>query len=948
MDSYKRNSRYVTVSDGTKLAVDLYLPDREEKVPLLLKAGYAPRREVYEQERDAIHRFLEAGYAVAILEVRGSGASFGTNDGFFGLRDGEDIREVCDALAGEPWCSKKAGMYGGSNYGMSQELALVREPDTLYAAAPCDCSMDIYDQNYPNGVSSVAKPERLRTDSVVMAGEPVDGDPAPDYPMAQAAVRMHEANLPFLAQYLPNMYRDSVHPELGYRPNLDIPAWEKRERIRFGKAVVWNMGAWFDPGCTNKILSYKCWGGKLILGPWMHTGIYQKSCEYPKGSIDWVEEHIHFFDAFLKGKEDPYKEEPPVRYYTITPEGGEWRYEADFPVEGTEFTPLYFGEGGRIREQAGESGAVEYEPRDDINIYGGRGRMDRNNRNDMTSCDERSVCFTSQPIPEKMEITGVPVMELYVTSDNRDGNFIACLEEVTQDGRSHFLCEGMIRASHARVHNDPVYRSLSLPYHRSFEEDRVELDTEKPLRLSFHLEALSRILEKGSRLRVSISCGGSGFGQPEGFRMDKARVRFHYGKDFPSAVILPVIRPAVTEFRDRERTVYIFRSAVYIKENGFFREFPCEQVYPQGGDATVYETREFTVRKRNCGAYAYAELTRGKETRSMAEELPVRFVFKGDRKCFPMHHDIPDWNVTGTVKEIYVATVPLMKGDRGAVNLQMGRTMDLWVTLLYPKEKREKYPCIVNIHGYGGDHHDFDPIAENMLIRGYAVASIDYRLSPPNVWPMPDDDARACIRYLKANAGELHLIKERFGIVGGSMGGYLAAMLAACNGRQDAEGRIGGCREENCKIRAAAVYFGFTDHMHFADDSVEIWPDRTDNVLQSDGPYAPLGCMIGHVGEGKGLGDVKRHWEDPDYRQLAERTLKFSPIHNISSESAPMCFVHGIYDCGIKVPMGQSVRMFRALSEKGVKAFLLCNNKEMFGEDEEIKNAVISFLCKRV
>jgi len=46
--------------------------------------------------------------------------------------------------------------------------------------------------------------------------------------------------------------------------------------------------------------------------------------------------------------------------------------------------------------------------------------------------------------------------------------------------------------------------------------------------------------------------------------------------------------------------------------------------------------------------------------------------------------------------------------------------------------------------------------------------------------------------------------------------------------------------------------------------------------------------------------------------------------------------------------MGQSVRMFKALSEQGVKSFLLCNNNSMYGEDDEIKKAVIDFVCRRI
>ena len=106
--------------------------------------------------------------------------------------------------------------------------------------------------------------------------------------------------------------------------------------------------------------------------------------------------------------------------------------------------------------------------------------------------------------------------------------------------------------------------------------------------------------------------------------------------------------------------------------------------------------------------------------------------------------------------------------------------------------------------------------------------------------------------------------------------------------------------------------------------------------------------MIGHSGEGKGLGDVKLHWNDSSYRELVKRTNDASPISKVTRNSAPTCFVHGIYECGIQVPMGQSVRMFKALSEQGVKSFLLCNNNSMYGEDDEIKKAVIDFVCRRI
>ena len=152
--NYTRTSRYLPGCDGTRLAVDLYRPDVQGKVPLLLKAGNSPRRRMFEGDEEAVLRFLEAGYAVAFVEVRGVGASFGVYDGFFGPRDGKDMECVINALAQEDWCTGKVGTYGGSNHGMIQEITLLEQPEHLFASAPCDCSMDFYDQDFPNGVSA--------------------------------------------------------------------------------------------------------------------------------------------------------------------------------------------------------------------------------------------------------------------------------------------------------------------------------------------------------------------------------------------------------------------------------------------------------------------------------------------------------------------------------------------------------------------------------------------------------------------------------------------------------------------------------------------------------------------------------------------------------------------------------------------------------------------------
>lgn len=956
--NYTRYSRYMPGHDGTKIAVDLYLPETEEKVPFLLKAGYGKRRDQFEQEKEAMERFLSEGYAIAIVEMRGSGASFGVSDGFFGLHDGKDLACITDTLAKEDWCSGSAGTYGGSNYGMSQEINILEQPEALKASLPCDCSMDLYDQNYPNGVSAV--PDMNDPHRPPMP-EPVPEDPVDEDPegtQLQEALKSRSRNLPFLGQYFNNMFRDDVHPVLGYRTGLEIPVWEHMDKIRHGHVKVWSLGAWYDPGCTNKILTYKSWGGRLLIGPWPHCGIYRNmNFDLPNASYDWVSDHLRFFDQYLKGKDSNISEEPPVRYYTVGDTGDEWKYDDDFPVMGTRYADLHLNGDHTLSEKIKDPDSIDYKVRDDIMIYDRGMRMNRNVEKDMTPEDQKSLVFTSDVLPEDMEITGIPSMDLFVKSTHTDGNFIAVLEEITKDGISHFLTEGVIRASHAKTFRNPTYESLGLPYHRGYREDAVKIppveSNEIPLKLSFHLEALSRVIKKGSRLQISISCGGSGYQMPEGFPKEEMPViTLFTGEGCDSKVTLPCIRPWPTKMQAEDGTcAFVFRNGLYIRKDGKFTKYPVKQIYPAGKigeDKYHIETEDFTAElvidagkaSLRCGSSHFTQTLKERyvpENASM--EIPVA---KAPWSYYP----------EVSCKDLYVATVPVNKGRPGNMNPMQRTSFDLFIDLIYPEESCDEkgYPVIVDIHGFGGNHHQFERNTPDFLKAGYAVASIDYRLTPPCTWDASVNDAKGCIRYLKAHAEELKLNKNRIGIMGGSMGGYLTGMIASTNGDPEMEGNIGGNTGEDSSVCASLTGFGPMDLLTFGDDCEIVWPGRDDKRANGDGPFAPPASMIDYVGIGKGVSDLKRHLNDPDpeYRRLLAELKNASPISHVTENSAPICLYHGMFECGIQVPMGQSIRMFDAYYRKGAKALLLCNTNGLYGEDPEIRDAMIRFLKDRV
>ena len=954
---YTRISKYYAGCDGTKLAVDLYRPACEDKVPVLFQCGYMDRRQNFEFNKASFERFIDAGYAIALVEPRGHGASYGVSEGFFSEKDAKDLAVLIDTIAAEDWCSGKAGMFGGSNMGHIQHLVLAQQPKRLFASAPCDCHVDLYYQNFTNGASALP---RMRNHHSLdpNIGTPVDEDPAPDYPLAHEALDCHKMNLGFLEQHLPQMCRDTVNPKIGYAPNMVIPVWQHMKKVRHGHTAVYHNGAWFDPGCTSAMIALNDWGGKAVLGPWRHCEIYRGGSDYPNGKFDWVAEHLHFFDAELRGAANTSASEPPLYYYTIgAPEGEEWRYAADLPLDTQTMPELKFTALGGMSESEVEAGSVSYVTREDVSLFGGFGRLNRRIDTPMNENDAKCLCFDSDVLDGDLEITGVPVLDVYLSSTHTDCNIIAALEEVLPDGTSRYITDGAMRASHMKTQRGTPRDTLNIPYHPGLTADMTELRAGAPNLLSFNLEGTSYIAHKGSKLRIALAFGGCGFDQPEGFPEEAPTITVYTGGAAASLLRLPVIAPTVSRFvgelEGKTAAVYAFKRAVYIEREGrMWEKFPCLQVYPKG-DEVIFVTEKFTAVRSTIGGSMQLTV----EALGFKGEGKIPATVTLGEKSWERKENIPAFFrsrlVKPTFRNVWVASVPIPKEVPGQMNPQPFNTLDLFMNIMLPDggaDKSKRWPCVVNVHGFGGSPNTADPICNDFLARGIAVATVDYRLEPPSLWPASDDDTRGCIRCLKARADEFCLDPRRFAILGGSMGGQLAAMICAANGDPAIEGSIGGNTEQTSSVKVGAAYFAPTDYFGFGDDCAAVWPNQPEKVANCDSPYAPIASMTGYVGPGKGLGDIKAHLfdSDPKYRELIELVRDISPISHVTENSAPCAFVHGIFDCGIQVPMGQSIRMFEAYTRKGVKSLLLCNNLGVYGDDPEVRGAVAEFIASRI
>jgi acetyl esterase/lipase len=134
--------------------------------------------------------------------------------------------------------------------------------------------------------------------------------------------------------------------------------------------------------------------------------------------------------------------------------------------------------------------------------------------------------------------------------------------------------------------------------------------------------------------------------------------------------------------------------------------------------------------------------------------------------------------------------------------------MDIYL----PNEKRDKYPVIVHIHGGAflmGDKADgqLTPVLA-ALQRGYAVVSINYRLTGEAKFPAQIQDVKAAIRFIRANADKYALKTDKIAVWGGSAGGYLSALAGTSDGIANLDDASLGNPTQSSRVQAVVDWFG--------------------------------------------------------------------------------------------------------------------------------------------
>ncbi|MEZ6056129.1 MAG: alpha/beta hydrolase [Planctomycetaceae bacterium] len=191
-------------------------------------------------------------------------------------------------------------------------------------------------------------------------------------------------------------------------------------------------------------------------------------------------------------------------------------------------------------------------------------------------------------------------------------------------------------------------------------------------------------------------------------------------------------------------------------------------------------------------------------------------------------------------------------------------------------------PLVVYVHGgaWRAGSRGKPPVSDWTSL-GFAVASVDYRLSTMDRFPAQIHDIKAAIRYLRAHHERLQIDTSVIAIVGSSAGGHLAALVGVTNGDRELEGTVGDHLEQSSDVQAIVSYYG-------ASNLETILSQSTPHGLSVRVPALEL--LLGGQPE-----------------KVVALAKQASPVTHVDKSDPPLLLVHGDQDR--QMPVNQSLEL---------------------------------------
>src|SRR5687768_8307869 len=498
----------IPMRDGVKLAADVIRPAaRGTKFPALVTSSVYTRQlqrgviTLGQNEGGIAEFWVPRGYAHVIVDVRGSNDSEGHYD-LFGNQEQQDLYDVIEWVAEQPWCDGNVGMSGVSYMGRSQLFAAQQQPPHLKAIFPYDASCDFYrDACFHGGI-----PTNFTTH------------------WTQFVMNLHmtsgrSPNVEALKKQLEIMY--------SHKYPLDGPFYQERSAgPRLDKVKIpsyfgcgWYMNELHLKGAFDGYNGTGAIPKRMMVGP------------RPWPLRPWAGYHyemLRWYDHWLKGMDTRVMEGAPIQLYIHGDD--RWRPEQEWPLKRTQWREYFLGgpasgREGKLLDAAGAEQARRYE-------FDGLAAE--------ANLGQPRITYWSEPMARDMELTGPLALHLNASSSAPDIDWLVVMVDQAPDGKHRELCKGWLRASHRKT--DPAKSTPAQPWHPHLEAE--PLKPGNATELAIEIWPICNVFKAGHRIRLEIANSDSVIaanGRPHVWTRAKATNAVHEGGSKPSRLVVPVI-----------------------------------------------------------------------------------------------------------------------------------------------------------------------------------------------------------------------------------------------------------------------------------------------------------------------------------------------------------------------------------------------------------------------
>ncbi len=582
---FKYNSLYLTMRDSVKIATDVFLPKGlkdGEKVPTILyvtryvrslKAKWPfswlknPVLVVVAEEE--VKYLTSHGYAVLIVDARGTGASSSRRTMEFSPEEVADGGEIVDWIINQPWSNGKVGTSGISYGATTAEQLLFNQHPAVKACIPRSGIFDLYNHlMFPGGVRQAQFIDiwgfttmSLDQNNIGVFGkkakrlikgiQPVKGDKGRK--QLKQNILVHKDNFDVYEGIYGVVCREDKHPEMLRSSNVYSNHYNYK-RIANSGAGIYRIGGWYDGGLAKSLIE-GFWNTpnteKVLIGPWDHGPADNASPFSPttKRDFDIYAEMLRYFDYHLKGIQNDVLNDDKFYYFTVGEE--KWKSTNVWPPDYVQNQPLFLSANNTLVSQADEmqTGSnlypINFEANTDshsrwnsVTALYKNGPTKYINRKEAS---EKLLHYDFAPFEADVEMTGSPIAHLFVSANNKNADVFVYIEDVHPDGTVYMVTEGMLRGIHRKIGEDTDdYKQIG-PYHSYSNEDMEYLTPDEVTEFAMDLLPISYQFKKGHRLRISIA--GTDMLHFDIPKEDVAtELTLHCSPQYPSRIVLPLAK----------------------------------------------------------------------------------------------------------------------------------------------------------------------------------------------------------------------------------------------------------------------------------------------------------------------------------------------------------------------------------------------------------------------